>query len=70
MNPSISMPSQNEILPFLRLDGTPQTLEGTPEPAEGEAAVYAGFDLEQASRSGIRWLNLTTRVIHRKQRRA
>src|ERR1700722_2778434 len=29
MNPSISTPSQNEILPLLRLDGTPQTLEGT-----------------------------------------
>jgi hypothetical protein len=29
MNPSISAPSPNEILPLPRLDGAPQTLEGT-----------------------------------------
>ena len=29
MNPSISTPSQKEILPLPRLDGAPQTLEGT-----------------------------------------
>src|ERR1700730_1677145 len=37
MNPSTSTPSQNEILPLLRLDGTPQTLEGSPY----GGAVYA-----------------------------
>jgi hypothetical protein len=31
MNPSISTPSQKGFLPLHQLDGTPQTLEGTPE---------------------------------------
>ena len=35
MNPSISTPSQNEILPLPRLDGAPQTLEGTVRLADG-----------------------------------
>jgi hypothetical protein len=54
MNPSISTPSQNEILPLLRLDGTPQTLEGTHELVEGEEAVYAGFDLNRRSVALVR----------------
>jgi hypothetical protein len=46
MNLSIFRPLQKRILPFPRLDGSPQTLEGTHE--VGRKAVYAGFDLEQA----------------------
>ena len=34
-------PLRERILPFLRLDGSPQKLEGPPS---GEAAVYAGFE--------------------------
>jgi transposase len=39
-------PLRRRILPFPRLDGSPQTLEGTCP--GGAQAVYAGFDLEQA----------------------
>jgi hypothetical protein len=46
MNLSMFKPLQKGILPFRRLDGSPQTLEGTPR--SGEEAVYAGFDLERA----------------------
>jgi hypothetical protein len=48
MNLSTFTPSKNAILAFPQLDGPPQTLEGAPELVEGEEAVYAGFDLEQA----------------------
>jgi hypothetical protein len=47
-NPSILRPSQKGIPPLLPFDGPPQRLEGTSELVEGEEAVYAGCDIEQA----------------------
>ena len=54
MNPSISTPSQKEPLPLHRLDGTPQTLEGTRAERGEETVLAADGTLELKPRRGTR----------------